>query len=162
LYTAKVKQNVLIGKYNYDNLDIYCKKYTIWLSLPHIKIKNNMSLSNNIKRLREEKGLLQKQIATEVGLGISHYSKIENGQREASVELLDNLAKFYGITIDQIVHMGADVPKEITVEDKTASEQLRLIAELDEKDKSVIFNMIDTMLTKKKFKDFFQKNIAAL
>jgi len=121
-----------------------------------------MDLFNNIKRLREEKGLLQKQIASEVGLGISHYSKIENGQREASVELLDKFAKFYGITIDQIVHMDTDVPKEVCVEDKTASEQVRLIAELDEKDKSVIFSMIETMLTKKKFKDFFQKNIAVL
>ena len=46
-----------------------------------------MALSNNIKRLREEKGILQKEVANEVGLGISHYSKIENGQREASVEL---------------------------------------------------------------------------
>lgn len=121
-----------------------------------------MALSNNIKRLREEKGILQKEVATEVGLGISHYSKIENGQREASVELLDKLAKFYGITIDQIVHMDSDVPTEITLEDKTANEQVRLIAELDEKDKTIIFGMIETMLTKKKFKDFFNKNIAAL
>ncbi len=121
-----------------------------------------MALSNNIKRLREEKGILQKEVATEVGLGISHYSKIENGQREASVELLDKLAKFYGITIDQIVHMDSEVPTEITLEDKTANEQVRLIAELDEKDKTIIFGMIETMLTKKKFKDFFNKNIAAL
>jgi len=121
-----------------------------------------MSLSINIKRLREEKGLLQKQVASQVGLGISHYSKIENGQRDASVELLDKLARLYGITIDQIVHMDVDVPKEITIEDKTASEQVRMIAELEEKDKSVLFSMIETMLTKKKFKDFFQKNIAAL
>ncbi len=121
-----------------------------------------MSLASNIKRLREEKGLLQKEVATEVGLGISHYSKIENGQREASVELLDKLSKFYGITIDQIVHMGSEVPTEITLEDKTANEQVRLIAELDEKDKYIIFGMIETMLTKKKFKDFFQKNVAAL
>jgi transcriptional regulator with XRE-family HTH domain len=121
-----------------------------------------MSLANNIKRLREEKGILQKEIANEVGLGISHYSKIENGQREASVELLDKLAKYYGITIDQIVHMNNEVPKDITLEDKTATEQARLIAELDEKDKSIVFGMIETMLTKKKFKDFFAKNIAAL
>lgn len=40
--------------------------------------------------------------------------------------------------------------------------ELRLIAELDEKDKSVIFGLIETLLTKKKFKDFFQKNVAAL
>jgi hypothetical protein len=54
------------------------------------------------------------------------------------------------------------VPQEITIEDKTTSEQVRLIAELDEKDKSIIFGLIETMLTKKKFKDFFNKNVAML
>lgn len=121
-----------------------------------------MALANNIKRLREEKGILQKEVANEVGLGISHYSKIENGQREASVELLDKLAKFYGISIDQIVHMGNEVPQEITLDDKSSNEQARLIAELDEKDKTIVFGMIETMLTKKKFKDFFNKNVAML
>lgn len=122
----------------------------------------SMSIANNIKRLREHKGLLQKEVAAEMGLGVSHYSKIENGQREASVELLDKLSKFYGITIDEIVHMGNEVPTDITLEDKTTSEQMRLIAELDEKDKSIVFGMIETMLTKKKFKDFFNKNVATL
>ncbi|MBP6184077.1 MAG: hypothetical protein KA479_04000 [Saprospiraceae bacterium] len=60
------------------------------------------------------------------------------------------------------VHMGIEVATEITLEDKTASEQVRLIAELDGKDKSVIFGLIETMLTKKKFKDFFNKNVAML
>ncbi len=121
-----------------------------------------MSLADNLKRFRENKGLQQKQVAIEIGLGISHYNKIENGQREASVELLDKLAKLYGVSIDAIVHMEGEVPKEIIIEDKTTSEQMRLIQELDEKDKGIIFSMIDIMLTKKKFKDFFQKNIAAL
>jgi transcriptional regulator with XRE-family HTH domain len=121
-----------------------------------------MSLAQNIKRLREEKGLLQKQVATEIGLGISHYNKIENGQREASVELLEKLSRFYGITIDQIVRMEEALPQEVTIEDKTAAEQIRLISQLDEEDKQTIFKLVDKMLTNKKFKDFFQKNIAAL
>jgi hypothetical protein len=54
------------------------------------------------------------------------------------------------------------VPTDITLEDKTTSEQMRLISELDEKDKSIVFGMIETMLTKKKFKDFFKKNVAML
>jgi len=58
--------------------------------------------------------------------------------------------------------MGKSVPKEVTLEDKTTNEQMRLISELDEKDKNIVFGMIETMLTKKKFKDFFNKNIAAL
>lgn len=56
---------------------------------------------------------------------------------------------------------GGEVPKEIVIKDKTTSEQMRLISELDEKHKVIIFSMIDIMLTKK-IKDFFQKNVAAL
>ena len=120
------------------------------------------NLGQNIKSLREQKGLLQKQVATEVGLGISHYNKIENGQREASVEMLDNLAKFYGVSIDKIVHPDNEVPTDVIIEDKTTMEQLRLINELEEKDKTIIYSMLDTMLTKQKFKDFFNKNVAML
>lgn len=57
--------------------------------------------------------------------------------------------------------MGNEVPIEVNLEDKTANEQVRLITELDEKDKSIIFGMIKTMLTKKKIQDFFQKNLTA-
>jgi len=64
--------------------------------------------------------------------------------------------------VDGILNPGKEPPNEVTVEDKTTMEQLRLIQHLDDEDKHVIFKMIDTMLTKKKFKDFFQKNVAAL
>jgi len=50
-------------------------------------------------------------------------------------------------------------PKEIVLEDKSENEQFKLINQLDEEDKSTILKIIDTMLTKKKFKDFFQDNI---
>ncbi len=121
-----------------------------------------MALADNIKKFREERGLLQKQVASEIVIGISHYNKIENGQREASVKNLNKLARFYGVTIDEIVNLEGDIPKEVTIEDKGLIEQVKLIQELDEKDRTTVFNIIDTMLTKRKFKDFFNKNIAAL
>ena len=55
-----------------------------------------------------------------------------------------------------------ELSKGITVKDKKGSEQLNMCNQLDEEDKSTVFKIIDTMLTKKKFKDFFNKNIAAL
>jgi len=39
---------------------------------------------------------------------------------------------------------------------------MELIQKLDEDDKSTVFKIIDKMLITKKFKDFFQKNVAAL
>lgn len=75
---------------------------------------------------------------------------------------VDKIANFFNMTIDELVHLGEDIPKEVSMEDKTTSEQVKLIQELDQEEKNMIFKMVETFLTKKKFKDFFNKNIAAL
>jgi transcriptional regulator with XRE-family HTH domain len=121
-----------------------------------------MDIGENIKKIRKEKGLQQKQVALELGIDQSNYNKIENGKREPSIELLDKLSKLFGISVDEILNPDKDVPKEVTVEDKTTMEKLRLIQELDEDERNIIYKMIDKMLTNKKFRDFFNKNIAAL
>lgn len=121
-----------------------------------------MDIGANIKRLREDRGVKQAQIADLIGMHRSNYSKIENGQREISLAAVDKIAGYFNISIDELIHMGDDIPKEISLEDKTTVEQVKLIQELDQEEKSMVFKMIETFLTKKKFKDFFNKNIAAL
>lgn len=121
-----------------------------------------MDIGANIKRLREDRGVKQAQIADLIGMHRSNYSKIENGQREISLAAVDKIAGYFNISIDELIHMGDDIPKEISLEDKTTVEQVKLIQELDLEEKNMVFKMIETFLTKKKFKDFFNKNIAAL
>lgn len=121
-----------------------------------------MDLSNNLKILREQKGLLQKEVATAVNVHPSNYSKMEKGERDFSIEVANNLAKFYGISLDELVHMDGLISEEVNFEDKSAIEKLKLIEELDQDEKNMIFKMIDSFLTKKKFKDFFTKNVAVL
>lgn len=121
-----------------------------------------MDIGHNIKRLREDRGIKQHEIADLIGMHRSNYSKIENGQREISITALDKIASYFNITLDELVHMGDDLPKEVSIEDKTTAEQIKLIQELDQEEKNMVYKMIATFLTKKKFKDFFNKNIAAL
>lgn len=92
----------------------------------------------------------------------SAYSKIEKGTMAITVEELYKAAQLFNITTDQILAYDGDIPSEVVIEDKTAVEQLRLIQQLEDEDRQTIFKLIETMLTKKKFKDFFQKNVAAL
>lgn len=54
------------------------------------------------------------------------------------------------------------MPKEISVEDKATLEQLQLINELDKEEKTILLKLIETFVSKKRFKDYLQKNIAAL
>ena len=48
-------------------------------------------------------------------------------------------------------------PEEVTIADKNLPEQIRLINQLDQEEQQMIFKLIDSFLTKKKFKEFFQK-----
>ena len=121
-----------------------------------------MNVGQNIKKIREDKNLTQQQIAELIHMHRSNYSKIESGQREISIDAIDKIAKYFGMTIDQIVNFDGAIPQEITVEDKTLMEQVKLIQELEPDEKNMVFKMVDTFLTKKKFKDFFQKNVASL
>ena len=121
-----------------------------------------MNLADNIKDIREEKNLKQIEVATHIGVDKSAYSKIEKDLRAFAVDELQKMAQIFNMTIDQVINHDGKVPKEVIIEDKTAVEQMRLIQQLDEDDKQTIFKLIDKMLTNKKFKDFFQKNVAAL
>lgn len=121
-----------------------------------------MNVGNTIKKIREQKGLLQKQVAASLKIGHTNYNKMENDNREPSVKELQQLAKLFGMTVDQILNYEGKMPKEVKLEDKPGFEQMNMINELDEDDKSTVIKIIDTMLTKKKFKDFFQKNVAAM
>ncbi|CAA7386372.1 transcriptional regulator [Chryseobacterium fistulae] len=73
------------------------------------------------------------------------------------------MVKLFNLTTDQIINYNENIiPKEIVIGDKSTLEQMGLIQQLDEEDKSTVFKIIDKMLTTKKFKDFFNKNVAAL
>ena len=74
----------------------------------------------------------------------------------------EKVAQLFNMTTDQIINYDGKMPKEVVIEDKTAVEQMRLIQQIDEEDKQTIFKLIDKMLTNKKFKDFFAKNVAML
>lgn len=121
-----------------------------------------MSIAESLRAIREQKGLQQKQVALEIGIGITNYNRVENGQREASIEVLNKLAKFYGITIDEIVNFNNKKlpPKEITIQDKAIVEQVNLISQLDDKEKNVVYTIVDSFISKKRFKEFVTQNIA--
>jgi len=119
-----------------------------------------MDIAANIRKLREERDFTQKQIAAELSIGYSNYNKMENGFREPSVEELQKLAKLYDITVDELINPEDITPKEVVIQDKTVTEKIQLISQLNEDDKNAVYRIIDGMLTKTKFQTFFEQNIA--
>lgn len=72
-----------------------------------------MYLAENLKFLREQNGKTQGELAEIIGLkNKSSISLIENGKHEPSIENLEKLADFFGVTMDQIVKQ--DLSQEVS------------------------------------------------
>ena len=63
-----------------------------------------MSLSENIRKYREEAGMSQVQLAKEVGVDQSAICKMEKGLFIPTVVLVAEIAHTLGVTIDELVY----------------------------------------------------------
>jgi len=120
-----------------------------------------MGIGQQFKKIREKHGWLQKQVASELQVGYSNYNKIERGVREASIEELARFAKLFGMTLDDVVYFDElTEPQEVSIEERPGFEQLELLNQLEDEDKQVITYIINTMLSRKQFKDFFHQQFS--
>jgi transcriptional regulator with XRE-family HTH domain len=55
------------------------------------------AFADNLRRLREERGWTQEQLADAAGLHLNHVSKLENCHREPKVRTISKLAKGLGV-----------------------------------------------------------------
>jgi transcriptional regulator with XRE-family HTH domain len=106
--------------------------------------------------------LAYEKIAIVADIQASNYSTIHSKQRDISIGAMDKIVQFFGMAVDDLIHFEGNIRKDVTIEDKTVSERVRMIEQLEEEDKQALYRIIDGMLTKYKFKDFFNKNLAAL
>ena len=68
----------------------------------------------HVKKLRENKGYTQQQMADLIHTHRSGYSKIENNQQNISINTLVYIAKNFGMTVDDVIYFKEknEAPKE--------------------------------------------------
>lgn len=66
-------------------------------------------LAENLIILRNIKGLTQEQVAEVIGISRQSYAKWEQGETVPDIVKCDALAKYYGVSIDALVHQN-DTP----------------------------------------------------
>lgn len=66
-------------------------------------------ISNALKQSRINAGLTQGQVAKQLDILETSYSKYEQNQRNPSIDVLIKLADFYNISLDELV--GRKFPK---------------------------------------------------
>ena len=71
-----------------------------------------MKIGENIRSLRQRKGLTQEQVAQQLGVTYQAVSKWENGTNTPDIALLPEIAALFGVTIDALFNQDAGLALE--------------------------------------------------
>ncbi len=118
--------------------------------------KTVVLISDNIKRLRELKGLSQKEVAAASKMLQGQYSRIENGKVEPSVSTLEKLAKVFEVSLTEFFKSN-DLDGEVNM---PLMEKIKMIDTLAKDEQQALFKMIDMAIANKKMKDNLHQLLA--
>jgi transcriptional regulator with XRE-family HTH domain len=120
-----------------------------------------MDIGKNIKRIREAKGLSQKDVITAIDMGAAQYSRIEGGKTDPAFSTLERIAKALGVKLSEL--FSDEGSHEVNSNDSTAMEKVRLMEGLTDEERKTLFMILDAFVGKKKLKDTLSsvlKNVA--
>lgn len=114
-----------------------------------------MDLGDLLKKTREAKGFSQKEVAASLSMPQPQYSRIESGKTDPSFTTLERIAKALGVSLSELFEADT-IFVDVNSYDKTLMERLKLVDTLDDTDKKSIYNIIDSLIAKKRLKDNLQ------
>ena len=113
-------------------------------------------LSDELKRLRKERGLTQSQLAEALNVSQSTIASWENGTRQPTTDFLPTLAEFYGISTDRILGMIAEL--QLEPETPRTEEARILMAGVDRMPEADRKKALDIMcMVFDKYKSYFER-----
>ena len=59
-------------------------------------------MTNRIEQIRKERGILQEELAKSLGVSRQTISSLERGRYNPSIFLAHNIAKYFGMTIEEV------------------------------------------------------------
>lgn len=108
------------------------------------------TLSERLFRLRNENNLTQEQAAEAVGISRVALTRYENGQRMPKMNIVDSLAKIYGVSIDYLMGREETTEQSLSAPDPTTSEGLELLSRLNEDQLDRAIEYMRFLLSQKK------------
>jgi transcriptional regulator with XRE-family HTH domain len=111
-----------------------------------------MTVGDRIKELRTGKKFTQSVLAELVGLSYIQIGRYEKGKSKPSSRVLQQLAKALDTTTDYIMNGGTE-QVQAQLADRELLRQFQEVEQMPERDKSIVKELIDAFLTKRKVQE---------
>lgn len=66
-------------------------------------MNGNTDINKKLKQIREDKGVMQKAVAKQLGISANYYSQIENGHRALQIEHLLKLRDIFNVSLEKMI-----------------------------------------------------------
>lgn len=105
---------------------------------------NNTTIGENIRRLRKEANITQKELADKLEISVSNVTKYEKGQLEPNLAILKKICEIFNISANEL--LNADTSSSI-LSDNFINFVIRKykldinVEDISDKDKELILNL---------------------
>jgi transcriptional regulator with XRE-family HTH domain len=103
-----------------------------------------------LRRIREDRFLSQRQLAEGIGIEIAQVSRYERGVFFPNVETLIHLAEFLRVSVGLLLFAreeGTPSNQESPIQDITLLERFRRLEKLSRKDREMVVGLIDALIS---------------
>ncbi len=142
------QKEILIGVIKYS----YYLYHNIKISVlyKYYIFKGYLYMESRIRKLRENRGLIQEILASELGITQQMLSKYERDITFIKVDVLINISKYFNVTTDYLLGIS-DVKRDLQGQmkmNKTLDEYydlIEILRELDEFDQELVWSILQTL-----------------
>ena len=85
-----------------------------------------------------------------IGVDQGQYSRLESGKVEPTLSSLQKIADVFDISLSELLKDNSDLGEEINL---SLLEKVKMIDQLEEKERDSLINIIDMAIAQKKLKD---------
>ena len=106
-------------------------------------------VGDRIKKLRNDLGFTQSDLADKVGLTYIQIGRYEKGKSNPSADVLQKIAHILNTSTDFLMN-GKNEHTDAQLKDKQLMQQFKEVEKLKPEDKNLVMTFIDAFITKKK------------
>ncbi|MBF0227566.1 MAG: helix-turn-helix transcriptional regulator [Desulfobacterales bacterium] len=112
-----------------------------------------MAIKDRIKELRLKKDWSQAELGEKMGIHQKQVSAYERGRNIPSTEVLMKLAEIFDVSLDYLASEAEGKEAKIDIKDRILLKKFEEVDKLNEKDKVIIIEILNTFILKDKFQN---------